>query len=424
MTATNSTKLYRLQVGNRVFEDITAGVIVKNIRNGKLRREHLVARAGSDNWFTLGQVAELAPFFEQAGQPVRKAEQVYDIQRRGQTTTGLPRTKVAELIRRGELSETDRIRISPNGAWGMAGDREELQRYFDMRRKLVAERGAGMLRPEDTGTPFYLDLAGPFIYIGNLRFVFNIVAILVCYAIALFVPIPLVSGPITILANFYLFAYYFRVISDAGAGGRKFPDFTESSDLLGEMVRPGIQFFLTRFAAVLPLTVYIFFIKFGELEFFWKIPYLQIILTMPYVILFAPDFTTGTFLFADPIIWVLLIFVPLYMPIALMRQASYGEFLPTFNLPAVFISIVRAFGPYMALIFYSLTIDIIGGIIMVIVFIWMGLAMMAGPAGGAMALFPIPFALLLQAIIMTGMFLKMYLTGRFLFQNTERMGWH
>lgn len=78
----------------------------------------------------------------------------------------------------------------------------------------------------------------------------------------------------------------------------------------------------------------------------------------------------------------------------------------------------------MALIFYSLTIDIIGGIIMVIVFIWMGLAMMAGPAGGAMALFPIPFALLLQAIIMTGMFLKMYLTGRFLFQNTERMGWH
>lgn len=424
MTANSQRKLYRLRVGDRVYENVSSGAIAKNILSGKLKKSHQTAAAGSENWVPLGEIPELMPYFRKI-----EAEQAefdtYDIQKGSEELAAVPRPKLLDMIRKGELAATDRIMKRGDDAWMMAGDAPELIRYFDLRRKIMAERGSSSIRPEDTGTPFYIDLAAPFIYIGNLRFLFNMLAILAFFAIALFVPIPIVSGPLTFLATFYLYAYYFRVVSNAGNGGTKFPEFTESSDLVGEMIRPGIQFFLTRVMSVMPLILYMWFLKFGELEFWWKLPYVQIALTMPYILLLTPDFSTfETFLFMDPFIWIGLAIMILYQPISLMRQASYGEFLPTYNFPAVFISIARAIGPYMALVAYLLVIDIFGGIILVIVYIWMGLAMMAGPAGeGAAMLFPAPFQLLIQGIVITGTFLKMYFIGRYLFQNAERMGW-
>lgn len=422
MDADSPINLYRLKVGEQVYEAISPGVIVKNIRSGKLKRSHLVAHSDSDHWVALGEVPELEPFFGAVTAPKPGAE-LYDVQRGDEVESALPRAKLIEMIRNGELVERQRVRRSPDGEWTMAGDLRELQHYFDLRRQRVSKLGVGSIRPEDTGTPFYLDIAAPFVYMANLRFLFNLLAILAFFAIAVFVPLPIVSGPITILTNLYLYTYFFRVVSHAGNGGKKFPDFTESSDLVGEMMRPAIQFFLTRLVSVLPLIIYIALVKFGQFDVWLMIPVIQILLTIPYAILFFPDFASGAFYFMDPVIWVLLAVMLLYVPIALMRQASYGEFLPTFNVPAIFLSISRAFGSYVALIAFMLAVDIIGGCILLVVVLWYGLAAVLSQAAGAMAAFSAPVEMLLYGIMIIGTFLKMYFIGRFLFQNAERMGW-
>ena len=265
-------------------------------------------------------------------------------------------------------------------------------------------------------------------------------------AIAFFVTVPIVSGPIMFLTSFYLYAYYFRVVSNASSGSTSFPDFTDVSEITSELFRPGIQFFLTRMTSLLPLIIYIYFIKLGDYEFFFKIPYVQTIITMPWSILFVPvptgrqimelpsfggetiesGFVAPTgfeFLYGDLIVWALLFFWLFYVPISLMRQASYGEFWPALNLVAVAISIGRAFGPYLALIVFMLIIDFIGGLILIGVVIGFGLSMI-GPAGEAVMLFQAPIALMIQGITIFGTFLKMYFIGRFLYQNSERMGWY
>lgn len=434
-------RLYRLRVGRRIYENISIAVVIKNIKSGKLDRDHEIASAGSDRWTPLGSVPQLQAFFSPVAEGFAPAPAqptgLYYLRVGGEERSHQTRKQLIEMIRKGEFKETDQIRTHPHEPWKMAGDAEDLHRYFDLRRRQIAEKGFAAERG-DVGPPFYLDIAGPFKYIANPRFLVNVIAILVFFAIAILVPIPLVSGPINFLATFYIYAYYFRVVSNAGVGGTTFPEFTDMADFIGELIRPAVQFFLTRVAALAPLISYIWFVRFADMEFWFKVPIAIVALNVPYLVLVFPvvsmdvvtlpdgeiTFQTNIeFLFSDPFVWLLLAFWLLYVPISLMRQASYGQYWPVFNLVAFFKSVFRAFGPYIALIAFLLAVDIIGGCIILLLTLLIGFATITAPVADEMMQFSAPFELLFRGLMMLGTFIKMYFIGRFVYQYAERMGW-
>jgi len=446
-------------VGERIYEDLSVAVIIKNIRSGKLKPEHEIARAGSESWMELGKVPQLEKYFIETAaalaatpEPVHAPQpkpRYFDVLRGKDIGGPFTRQQVAAQISRGELTATDRVRPHGSEYWQMAGDTEDLRRYFDLRRNQVREKGF-LPGGGDTGAAFYKDLGVPFIYYGNLRFLFNLIAILLFFGIAYFIQIPIVAGPLTILTSLYLYSYYFRVVGNASTGGKTFPEFSDISDLSGGLIRPAVQFFLTTLVSTLPLVLYLVVFKLGPFDFYFKLPYIQVIYSIPWAILLMPapagyetiplNMPTPTGeevtimeqviptsmagLGSDPLIWIFLLLWFLYVPIALMRQAAYGEFMPTFNLPAVFISIARAFGPYMALLAFMLAIDLLAGSLLFVLVFIVGLSTL-GPAGaGALTVLTLPFQLALQAIGICATFLKMYFIGRFVFQYSEKMGWH
>ena len=446
-------------MGERIYEDLSVAVVIKNIRGGKLKPEHQIARAGTENWMELGKVPQLEKYFAGAAtaqtaplEPVPTPQpkpRYFEVLRGKEISGPHTRAQVAEQIRRGELTETDRLRPQGTEYWQMAGDMDELRRNFDNRRNLVREKGF-LPGGGDTGTAFYKDLGAPFIYYGNLRFLFNLIAIMLFFGIAYFVQIPIVAGPLLILTSFYVYSYYFRVVGSTSTGGKTFPEFSDITDLSGGLLRPAVQFFLTTLVSTLPLVIYLVMFKLGPFDFYFKLPYIQVIYSIPWAILFMPapagyeviplNMPTPTGeeitimervvptgmagLGSDPLIWVFLLLWFLYVPIALMRQAAYGEFMPTFNLPAVFISIARAFGPYMALLAFMLVIDLLAGSLLFLLVFIVGLSTL-GPAGaGAMTVLGLPFQIALQAISICATFLKMYFIGRFVLQYSDKMGWH
>ena len=216
-------------------------------------------------------------------------------------------------------------------------------------------------------------------------------------------------------------------------------------------MRPGIQFFLTRIVSTMPLLAYLISVKLAPFDFFTKAFYGSIVLQQPWMILIIPipsgfetisqtipspdgqgeitlfEYVMPTgmeFLFTDIFVWLLLLFWLLYVPIALMRQASYDEYFPPFNIFHVFLSIARSLGPYLMLILFLLIIDLFIASIMVLLIFIMGLSML-GPAGeGAALVLNLPMGMTMQALTICGTFFKMFFIGRFLYQNSERMGWH
>jgi hypothetical protein len=456
-------QLYRLKVGERIYENLSVAVIIKNIRSGKLKPEHLIARSGSESWKALEKVPQLARYFAEAeaaraAVPVEPAPapqpkpRYFEILRGNEKGGPFTRQQITEQIKRGELLESHRIRPVGSPEWSMAGDLDDLRRHFDMRRQLVREKGfAGASR--DTGTPFYIDLGAPFIYYGNMRFLINLIAILLFYALAFLIVVPIVSGPLMLLAGLYVYSYYFRVVGSTATGNNKFPEFSDLADIGSGLIRPSVQFLLTTIVSTLPLAAYIVGYRLASLDPGSKLQYVQVIYSVPWAILLmavptgfrsVPTMTMPALdgsgkeitimehviptawagLGSDPLVWLFLIFWFLYVPIALMRQAAYGEFMPTFNLPAVFISIARAFGPYMALLAFLLLIDLFAGAILFTLVFIVGLATL-GPAGeGAMTVLGVPFQLAMQALGICATFLKMYFIGRFVFQYSDKMGWH
>jgi hypothetical protein len=450
-------QLYRLRVGGKIYEDLSVAVVIKNIRSGKLRPEHEIARAGSENWMALGRVPQLERYFadvkpappEPAPEPQPKPR-YFEILRGTERGGPFTRPQIAEQIRRGDLLESHRIRPAGSTEWWMAGDLDDLRRYFDLRRQLVREKGlAGAAG--DTGTPFYIDLGAPFIYYGNLRFLFNLIAILLFYAIAFFALVPIISGPLIVLTGLYVYSYYFRVVGTTSTGNQKFPEFSDFSDIGAGLVRPAVQFLLATVVSTLPLVIYVVGFRLAPFDLYFRLPYIKAIYTIPWAILLMPvptGFKTTALtmptidgsgsqitimehvtpmgmagLGGDLLVWLFLLFWFIYIPIALMRQAAYGEFMPTFNLPAVFISIARTLGPYMALLAFLLLIDLFAGAIMFTLVFIVGLSTL-GPAGqGVISVLGMPFQLSLQALGICATFLKMYFIGRYVFQYSDKMGW-
>ena len=458
MTASTPGQLYRLRAGGRVWENLSVALIIKNIRNGKLKPDHEIARAGSESWTRLDRVPQLASIFTEvtgiapaavhAAQPVATT---YEVGKGEEVIGPLPRTRLIELIRTGELQETDRVRLRGAQEWEMAGDLDDLRRYFDLRRGQIQASGFGALAAADQGPPFYVDLAAPFVFFGKTQFLINLIAIMSFFFIAQLVQVPIVAGPLTLLTSLYLFAYYFRVVGTASVGGKKFPEFTDISDFTGGLMRPAAQFFLTHVVSLLPLLGYLLGYKLSAFDLATKAFYGGLVFANPWMILIIPvpsGFETISqtipspdgqgeitlfeyvqpsgmeFLFTDIFVWLALIFWLIYVPIALMRQASYGETMPPFNLLHVFLSITRSFGPYLMLIVFNLLIDAFVASVMVLLIFIMGLSML-GPAGeGAALVLNLPMGMTMQALGICGTFFKMFFIGRFLHQNSERMGWH
>ena len=454
-------KKYDVRAGGKTFSNLSAGVIVNNIKNGKLKPEHEIAHAGSENWAKLKDVPQLQQFFVDTGvisaAEVSSQKTRFDIKQGDAISEGHLRSAIIEMIRKGELKEADYVRSGGN-EWKMAGDMEELERYFEIRRKKVATQGF-RAAPEDTGKPFYLDFAAPFKYFANLAFFANILAVLIAFGIARFVVIPLIAGPIVILTSFYIYAYYFRVVFTASEGGKKFPEFPDIADLFGELVRPSVQFFFSRLFAFLPLLAYISTVRFKGAEFMLQVPYLWSILSAPWNVFvqrfpkfgtinigeflgapegveeFLGDFqltiAQGTQMFTwDIFVWLLFIVALVYFPIAVMRQAAYGQFLPTFNFPAIIISIGRAAPQFFALVVIYALIDLASlGILfgfsalLQLPFVNSLVSEVASSSMHAMMMVPIIFSLIVDGVVMIATFMQMYFIGRFLYQNVVKMGW-
>jgi len=419
MVDSASERLFRLRVGSRIFENLSVTVVVKNIRNGKLKPDHMIAHSGSDKWTRLGDVPQLAAIFEKAAdtrqedefQPAPKPKR-YDVLRGDEITGPLPLSKVAELIRDGELIETDKVRLRGEGDWSLAGDVDALRRHFDQLRREVLIGGFSAVGKTEKGPPFYIDLGAPFVYIGRLTFLLNLIAILIFYAIANLVQIPIVAGPLLIMTNLYLYAYYFRVVSNSSVGGKKFPEFTDISDFTGGLLRPAFQFFSTQVVSTLPLMLYIVMYKLGPFEFFIKVPYVFFILSNPWSMLLIP-IPSGA---------------ETYQTSIPKLDGSGGEIvIAEMTLPTGFEMLFSdpfVFGPYLALIAFMLLIDLFFASVMFALVLLLGMSMM-GPAGsGAAMVLQLPFVLTLQALTICGTFLKMFFIGRFVYQYSDRMGWH
>ena len=479
MSDAGNQKLYDIKAGSKIFPNLTATIIVKNIKNGKLKPHHQISGAGVNKWKPLQEVAELEIFFhpEKAALAKRTAKtapaggkKLYDIRIHNDIIEGLDPVEIARKIRAGEFNETDRARLSGKQEWQMAGDMPVFERYFDLRRTEVRAEGLGAYK-KDTGKPFYADLLSPFTYTFTKNFFLNLVVILAVFLIPIITGnIPIIAGPITWLVTLYIFAYYFRVINDAGSGGTKFPPTMDFSDFIGELIKPAVSFFLTRVVAMLPLFAYLGFVKLKGWPFFAQLPVYGLVLSMPWAVLALPmpvmeevnmgeaitqnmpeemgnteivtsgieteqtiTLPTGEFEFlvGDIIVWVCLFFFLLYFPISLLRQSSYGATWPTFNIPAVFQSITRAPGPYLALVGMNLGVDFLGFIVLLIIGLVAGGAAvfsamnsMINPGSaqliGALAFI---FPLIMRGVELTSNFIKMYLMGRFMYQNARRMGW-
>jgi hypothetical protein len=306
--------------------------------------------------------------------------------------------------------------------WSMAGDMDSFSRFFEERRLDIKKRGG--VRP-DYGLPFYIDLMTFFRYFLDQRFLFNLIAIGIFLLIPKVITIPIVSGPISILTNFYIYSYYFRVISHTANGHTSFPEYPDFGDLAGELVKPSVQYFLTQLFAAMPLLIMTYFVLFGgEIDFsdyiFLFMPFFLLIIQAPLL----------TVVYGGAIAAVLVLFAMIYFPISLMRQSTYGEFWPTVNFPAVFISVNRAFVPYLFLLLYLFIMDILAGVVMFLfmLLISASTAFAIGDLSGSTmqllgATLPISVELVVQVTVVVFTFFKMYFIGRYLFQNAERMGW-
>lgn len=472
MAEAGAKNLYDVRVGERVYQGLTTGVVLRNIQNGKLKGDDEIAAAGSGKWVRLKEVPELKKFFappQPAGLETIKIT-LYEVRKAyGDPLVGLSRARIIDMIRKNEIAEVDEIRMAGSDEWAMAGDVAEFSRFFEMRRSQSATFGGGASY-RDTGKPFYADLVAPFRYLANGTFLINLLAVMIAYAIAALAQIPIIAGPITILTNFYIYSYYFRVISNTANGGTSFPEAADFSDFTAELVRPSIQFFFTTVVASLPLLLYIGLVLLKGFDFFVTMPYYQAVLTSPWISLILPYPTGGedilnqmitsmpamegsgevfggvdpsaldatllvptgfAFHFWDIFIWLGLIFFLFYLPISLMRQAAYGSFWPAFNVPAVGISIGRAFGPYLALVAFMLVVDALGILLILGFALIFGTSMVMGvftsgfdptnPIAGLVT--QTIFVVVVQAIVISATFMKMYFIGRYLFQNEKRMGW-
>lgn len=461
-------KLYDLRVGKRVFRNVSAAVIIKNIRNSKLTPEHEISSAGADQWIELRNVPELRRFF--GGETDQKGAvntSLFDVRYSAgsELESGLTRTQIIEKIRQGDINESDQVRQQGGSIWTLAGDMQSLQRFFEQRRAILRERGTRGL-PRDTGIPFYRDLATPFAFFTEGGFLFNLAAVIIAFTIAAFVQIPLIAGPINILTTFYLYAYFFRTLSHAASGKVSFPDMVDFSDFMGELVRPGIQFFLSRAYALIPLLAYLSLWIMRGWDIFIQQPYLMAVLMLPWSVLILPfpkpidaasmfdslmmqlqspepntfdsemQFDTMMenyfqYLTFDIIVWACLFIFVLYFAIALMRQAAYGQFLPPINLYAVFLSVTRAPGPFMALVGILVALDLITIVATIASLFAFSLSygMSAGlynidPANPVVAHFSIiGISMVIKAIEIIVTFIKMYFLGRFVWQYSEQMGW-
>jgi hypothetical protein len=480
MSDAGSQKLYDILAGSKVFPNLTVSIIIKNIKNGKLKPHHQISGAGVNRWKPLQDIPELEIYFHpekaptvqrtRSSAPAKSTKKLYDIRIVNNITEGIEMIEITRKIRAGEFNETDKVRVAGKQEWKMAGDVPEFERYFDLRRTEVRAEGLGAYK-KDTGKPFYSDLLAPFKYTFTKNFFFNLIVLLVVLLIPILVGnFPMIAGPINWLTTLYIFAYYFRVINDSGAGGNKFPATMDFTDFIGELFKPAVSFFLTRVVAMLPLFAYLGFVKLKGWPFFAQLPVYGLILSMPWAVLAIPlpameevnlgeaitesipedmegaevltdtietDQTrmlpTGEFEFmaGDLVVWVCLIFFLLYFPISLLRQSSYGEVWPTLNIPAVLQSITRAPGPYLALVGLNLGVDFIGFIVLLLIGLVTGGAAVFGAmqsiitpgsaqvVGALMMIFP----LIAKGVEITSNFIKMYLMGRFMYQNARRMGW-
>lgn len=478
MSNSGNQKLYDVKAGNRLFPSLSASIIVKNIKNGKLKPHHEISGAGADKWTALEDVAELQIYFHpekaatvqrtMAAGAVSADKRLYEIKKLNNIEKGLTVVDIAHRIRAGEFNETDHARAKGKEEWQMAGDMPVFEKYFDLRRSEVRAEGLKAYK-KDYGKPFYADLAAPFQYMFTKSFFFNLLVILGVLVIPILVPIPIVSGPVSILVTFYIFAYYFRVINDAGSGGTKFPVTMDFSDFIGELLRPGVSFFLTRVFALIPLFAYLSFVKLKGLPFFAQIPVYGLVLSMPWAVLALPIPTMGEvplseaiqqapigadaaevigssadiegsitlptgefeFLAGDIVIWLCLIFFLLYFPISLLRQSSYGAVMPTMNIPAIFQSIFSVPGPYLALVGINLGVDFIGFVVLFLIGLVTGgaavfsmLNSMVNPGAGQLAgALIMIFPLIARGVEVVSSFIKMYFMGRFMYQNANKMGW-
>lgn len=425
-------KRYYVRSGRRIYPNLTIGTIVHNIRIGKLLPEHEISTGETDTWTQLGSVPELKKYFDELDKAVEATDiqsavtphvktQLYEVD----TEEGLQmltRGQVITKINKHEIDEVDRIRPKGSAVWSMVGDMTSFSRHFDNRRVEMKKRGGAF---KDYGLPFYIDLMTFFKFFADTKFLFNLAGIGIFLLIPKIITIPIVSGPISIITNFYIYAYYFRIISYTANGHKKFPEYPDFGDLGTELVKPSVQFFLTQFFAAIPLLVMTYFILFGgEMGFS---DYLFTFFPFFFIIIQAPILTVT---YGGAIAGVLVLFAMLYVPISLMRQSAYGEFWPTLNIPAVVISVQRALVPYLFLLLYLFIMDVLGFVIILVVVFAVGATAayaatdMSGVALQFMgATMPVAIEMTMQVVVIVFTFFKMYYIGRYLYQNAERMGW-
>lgn len=427
--ADSEKRTYYIRVGGRIFPGLSIGVIVRNIRLGKLLPEHEISTGKSTRWYHLSDVPEFARYFEERDKlneefsenTLHEEAQRYEWDNEGEIEI-LTRGQLIAKITKFKINEVDRVRPRGSEIWSMAGDLSSFSKFFDQRRVEIKKSGGVVT---DYGLPFYIDLMTFFNFFWDSRFLLNLIAIGVFLLIPKFITIPIVAGPISILTNFYLYSYYFRIISATASGHTKFPEYPDFSDFGGELVRPAIQFFLTQTFAALPLLIMTYFVLFGgEISFG---DYLFMFLPFFFVIIQAPILTV---IFGGAIAGVLVLFAMIYFPISLMRQSTYGEFWPTINIPAVLLSVQRALVPYAFLLLYIFIFDVLAFTLLFLIFLAISASTawaMTDLSGSAMAFLnatmPTSIEMAIQVVVVVFTFFKMYYIGRYLFQNAERMGW-
>jgi hypothetical protein len=384
---------YDIKTADRIYPNLPAPIIKKYIDNNRFLSGDSISDAGQNNWQELIEHPEFSAIFADS----LAADMEFEVQLPRQETQLVSSEKIGLMISQGTLKEAHRVRLPGEEEWQLAGDIEALQQHFSFRWGQQSQQGgAAKSRTIVVGTPFYKDFGAVFTFFKHRSFYYNFAAILICRMIF---DLPLISV-FGILITLWIYSYGFHLLYKVGDGATTFPERGHSTDILARLLRPMISMMLAQLIGILPLILIL-----------RNLPEVAMVVLMPFSVLF--------FRALDPLVWLGLFIFSLYLPMALTRMAAYNELMPPINLIALIRSVKRAWTPYIILVGIAVALDLSVVILGLIINLLMA-AIAETPVGYLASFVGYYLAISLNII---GYFTKMFLMGRFLYQNRTRMGW-